>query len=100
MYDYKVISEVNKYGMTVSYKEYIIPYCNHRNTTDDDILPLYCLISETLLKCRYQRFSIYKNDVGNFKQTFRIDMLKNLIKLKLKLVALRKRELEDKGLGV
>ena len=67
---------------------------NYNNVVYSEYIPLRCLIAQTLLKCRYQRFSLYKNDVGNFKQTFRDDMLKNLIRYKLLLVALRKREME------
>jgi len=52
--------------------------------------PLHIEIKETLLKARYKRFSLYKNDVGRFKQTYRPQMLKDLLLLKFSLVELRK----------
>ena len=44
---------------------------------------------ETLLKCRYKRFSIYKNVTGNFNPKYYSSMISELIMLKYLLVKIR-----------
>lgn len=52
--------------------------------------------TETLLKSRYKRFSIYKNSTGNFNPDFYSGMCLDLIKLKFKLLKIRHRQTDKR----
>lgn len=82
---------------SVLYLKYLKTNRGDKMITKRAITPLGIQIKETLQKCRYKRFSLYKNDTGHFKLTYREQMLKDLIFLKFHLAYLRKLQLRDRA---